>query len=228
MTVKIDQTISARGRRRVPRHETCAKPPLAARFCLAIGLLALMPMLMTGCAPGETADQESEPELPTGDGQSKLQSEPQQADDDSLLRVDGLLFDLPAGWRRIPLESSQMSFISAKVAVDVDGEELTASFSTVGGGIDANITRWQGQFAQAKPDIKTIQVAGRESRWVDIRGDFRSDVGNRPGPIPNWRMLGVAIPMGRTDFYIKLTGPRDKITEIESDFRSMVLSGRSE
>ncbi|MEO1997341.1 MAG: hypothetical protein ABGZ17_18955, partial [Planctomycetaceae bacterium] len=137
------------------------------------------------------------------------------------LEVDGVTFQVPDGWREVQLSDEQVGFISARLTIPVTDQELTLTFSTVGGGIESNIQRWQGQFQGAVPTIRQIRISGHDARWVDIRGQFQSQVGSA-GQQSEWRMLGLALSKQPRDFYAKLTGPRERVSQIVDMFRQMV------
>jgi len=118
-----------------------------------------------------------------------------------------------------------MSVIAAKVGREVDGKQLTATFSSARGGVPLNVDRWKGQFGGIEPDIKKIDVAGLSAQWIDLRGRYQGMFQSNEDT-SDWRMLGVAIERQSQDFYIKLTGPRELVGKIESEFRALVESGR--
>ncbi len=106
---------------------------------------------------------------------------------------------------------------------------MMLTLTTMGGGVEANLERWVGQFQQSpgsRPRRDTLRVDGTSSEWLDVRGTFRSRVGNRPGPHEDWRLLGVAIPMRPRPFLLKLVGPRAAVSDFEDDFRSFVRSAQ--
>jgi hypothetical protein len=39
-------------------------------------------------------------------------------------------------------------------------------------------------------------------------------------------MIGVGIPLGQRDFFLKLTGPGDSVAAIRDDFRTFVKSAK--
>jgi hypothetical protein len=73
-----------------------------------------------------------------------------------------------------------------------------------------------------------MKVDGATARWVDLHGEFTGGgMGAVPvssGPVE--RMLGVAIPLGARDFYLKLTGSESAVSDIRDAFREFVRSAR--
>ena len=192
------------------------------RFRPFIPLLgwALLPTL--GCSPAD--DDQQEAAVPTAPARPAAETEQTgQRVGPFELNVDGVTFQVPDGWREVELSDEQIGFISARLTIPVNDQELTLTFSTVGGGIQSNIQRWQGQFRGAVPTIREMRISGHDARWVDIRGQFQSRVGSA-GQQSEWRMLGLALSKQPRDFYAKLTGPREQVSQIVDTFRQMVES----
>lgn len=140
-------------------------------------------------------------------------------------QLTGIRFDVPASWDEQP----ESEFYEAKYLIGSESGEMMLTLTTMGGGVEANLERWVGQFQQSpgsRPRRDTLRVDGTSSEWLDVRGTFRSRVGSRPGPHEDWRLLGVAIPMRPRPFLLKLVGPRAAVSEFEDEFRSFVRSAQ--
>jgi len=140
-------------------------------------------------------------------------------------QLTGIRFDVPTAWDEQP----ESEFYEAKYLIASDEGEMMLTLTTMGGGIDANLQRWVGQFqldSGDRPRRDTLSIDGTKSQWLDVRGTFRSQVGSSPGPHLDWRLLGVAIPMSRRPFLLKLVGPRAAVSSFEDEFRSFVRSGQ--
>lgn len=59
-----------------------------------------------------------------------------------------------------------------------------------------------------------------------ITRTFNAASSGKPGPHPNWRMLGAGIPSGDSDFFLKLNGPKAAVAEVSDAFRELVKSAR--
>jgi len=194
---------------------------MTIRKILSIPLPALVLLPAIGCGPADDGSEEEAgvPAAPAsvtaGSNNTGQRVGPFE------LNVDGVRFQVPDGWQEVRLSDEQVGFISARLEIPVNGQRLTLTFSTVGGGIDSNIQRWQGQFSGAVPTIRQLRISGHDARWVDIRGQFQSRVGTA-GQQSEWRMLGLALSKQPRDFYAKLTGPREQVTQIVDMFRQMV------
>ena len=137
----------------------------------------------------------------------------------------GIRFTVPAGWTKVPLNEIQRGIIAAKYEIPAADPGVSLTCSSVGGGIEANIERWRGQFGGGEFDSESIPVGGTTATLVDLRGRFSPGFGR--GPQDDWRMLGVAIPIEPREFYVKLTGPRSAVGEVEDEFRDFLRSGRT-
>ena len=145
---------------------------------------------------------------------------------------DGINFSVPAGWQEVELSPAQQGFIDARFQIPTPHGDVTLTCSSNSGGIETNVQRWVGQFHPPdgkRPAIGDLDVGGKKATWVDLAGEFDAgpmagaNAGNA-GPIE--RMLGVAIPLGSRDFYLKLTGSDAAVSDIRSAFREFARDGR--
>lgn len=200
-------------------------------------MLLLLLMMLAGWVGCDNADLESRLEAPpvpvadtpaTSHPEANAPSDTAASDDMSSSSVDrafaGIRFKIPVEWRELP----NQQFVDAKFVIPSAQGDMELTMTTMGGGIEKNLSRWSGQVQQAPGDTphrETITVDGVEATWVDLRGTFASSVGQNAGPRDNWRMIGVAIPQEPRDFYLKLVGPRSAVVEIHDQFREFVRSG---
>lgn len=193
-------------------------------YSCRIGLIACL--ICCGC--GE-ADVDRDPPVPVAVQESETaSSDTSETGGPSTVRVSGFRLTPPAGWRQVELSPEQSGFIDARFEIDGAGDDVRLTMSTTGGGIDANIDRWIGQFRQpdgAAAQQETLDVNGMTVTWVDISGDYQG----MGGPVQSgWRMLAAAFHGSPRDFYIKLTGPQEEIGNLSDSFRSLVESVRTE
>jgi hypothetical protein len=137
---------------------------------------------------------------------------------------------VPEGWQEMKLGQSQLGFVDARFVLPAKSGVVELTCLSNRGGLDDNINRWMGQFL-TDPDGKkseTVKVDGVEARWIDLQGTFNASSSGKPGPHPAWRMLGVGIPLGETDFFLKLNGPKDAVAEVYDAFREFVKTARIE
>ena len=148
---------------------------------------------------------------------------------DEFKEFDGIRFKVPSGWEQVALSPAQQGFVTASFKIPQAGNDVKLTLSSVGGGVDANIQRWIGQFQLPpgeNPQQKSIQVDKIDAIWLDLRGTFDSGPALNSQAESGMRMIGVAIPRSPRDFYLKLTGPREQLVNAEKEFRDFVKSAR--
>ena len=116
-----------------------------------------------------------------------------------------------------------------KVAGDSDDPEV--SVTQAGGGIDANIERWAGQFGGTK-DVKraTQKVGPFNVTIVEMKGTFAgSGMPGAPaaGPKEHWALLGAIVEGVDPPYFFKMTGPEKSVAAARADFDKLVGSLRA-
>jgi hypothetical protein len=141
-------------------------------------------------------------------------------------QFQGISVTIPGGWIEQPPASE---FIQAEYQLNGPGGPARLTLSSAGGGLDANLERWKGQFLTGPddppPQQDTIGIAGRDAVLLEVTGQFQ-DQFSGGGPQPNWSLLGAVIPTGPANFFLKLTGPRETVAEHRDAFRRMVETAR--
>ena len=99
----------------------------------------------------------------------------------------------------------------------------------VGGGVDANIQRWLGQFTPTKRDLEPIvekaEVKGVKLTRVRAEGVFASGMPGGPTtPQPDYALLGIILESPNGDVFIKMTGPADVVKTNAQAFEDLVKS----
>jgi len=143
-------------------------------------------------------------------------------------KFDQMAFQVPEGWSEVELSPMQRGIIEARFSIPSDGADIVVTCSSVRGGIDANVQRWQGQFQSSEPQPATesLDVGGTKVTWVDLQGTFSAGRVGSGGTNENWRMLGAAFAMTPSDYYVKLTGPKDQVAKVRDSFREFITSAR--
>jgi hypothetical protein len=203
---------------------------LAATFALACG-----------CDSGDATHTVDPPVRSVAPDSSAALSANRQASpaDQKTLRTgpfertfDGIRFSIPAGWKEVELSPAQQGFIDARFQIPTPHGDVTLTCSSNAGGIETNIRRWVGQFhppARKQPVMGDLDVAGKKATWVDLQGEFDAGpmaAANAATSAAIERMLGVAIPLGARDFYLKLTGSDAAVSDIREAFREFARDAR--
>lgn len=138
----------------------------------------------------------------------------------------------PADWVRKQPSTRIVDYEFAIPAAKGDKTEGRMTVMGAGGGVEANIDRWYGQFTQPdggstkdKSKVKKTEIAGQEVYLVDISGTFS----DRRGPFapaverPDYRMLAAIISTdGAGDQFIKFYGPKATVAANEEAFQKMI------
>jgi hypothetical protein len=140
--------------------------------------------------------------------------------------VAGFKFTVPADWQEQPPKSQ---FVLGEFSIPGEGGPARLTLSSAGGGIEANVERWRGQFNPGpndpEPRESEITLDGNKGTLVELAGTY-TDMFSGGTPNRSWRMLGVAVPMGPTNYFVKLTGPAAILTARREEFVKFVESAR--
>lgn len=153
---------------------------------------------------------------------------------------DALVLPAPGHWRQVRprnrIIEHEFSVAPAKSESQQEDAEPAAGRVTVmrsGGGVEANIARWIGQFRDVQPTaegekakIDKQEVAGMPLVVVDISGTFldspRGPFGPKT-PLPNHRMLGAILQTpGAGAYFFKFVGPQELVKENVKAFHKML------
>ena len=152
-----------------------------------------------------------------------------------------LKWDVPAAWEAVPLSAGSMrraQYALPKADEDPSGGEVAVfHFPGSGGGVEANIQRWVGQFSDSDGgpvDPKTVQretfdVGECTVHFVDLTGymtigQMMGGTGQRSAN--EYRLLGAIVeaPAGR--WFFKGTGPAATMAAAREDFVELLKSVR--
>lgn len=187
----------------------------------------LMLAALGGCSePAREAGPEAIPVA--ADNASSVPSNPTAAGEGASVekKFQGITLTVPAGWTEKPAASE---FIQAEFQLPGADGPARLTMSSTGGGMEANLERWQGQILSGpndpSPQRDVVTVDGQEAVIVEFTGQFQ-DQFSGGGLKSDWTLLGAAIPTGPAHFFLKMTGPRTTVAEHRDAFRQMVQSAR--
>ena len=157
----------------------------------------------------------------------------------AFLVAAGLAYDAPADWAAKPSSSSMRAAVWELAGGDAPAEVVIFYFGEGGGGgAEANLDRWLGQFEQPdgsatrdKAKITERTVNGLELTIADIRGTFVAPV--RPGaPQRNnsagHRMIAAVVEGGTGPWYIRVLGSEATMAKWETSVEDFLSSLRLE
>ncbi|MGF1466657.1 MAG: hypothetical protein ACFCGT_11025, partial [Sandaracinaceae bacterium] len=99
-----------------------------------------------------------------------------------------------------------------------------------GGGVEANVARWVGQFAPAEPTVTEATVHNLPVTQIDVSGSYQGmAIPGRPvaGPQADHRMLAAIVEGPQGPVFFKLVGPADDVSRAEDAFEALVASFRA-
>ena len=137
----------------------------------------------------------------------------------------------PATWLRKPPQSTIVEHEFAVPASKGDSADGRLTVMAAGGGIEANIDRWYGQFTQPdgastrdRAKLKKVKAAGEDVHLVDISGTFRDQRGPAAPAVerPKYRMLAAIIATKSGNYFIKFYGPERTVADNEKAFLAMI------
>ena len=149
--------------------------------------------------------------------------------------VGDFRFEAPAAWKQEAPESkmrrAQLKIEPAKG--DEHGAELILfAFPGNGGGVDANIARWQETFRDKdgnppKVDVKTVKGKNVEVNRVEMAGKYTPKT--FPGQKPqhggeSYRLLGAIVLTPDTGYFLRLVGPDKTVLGARDDFDKLIAS----
>lgn len=188
-------------------------PTMKCVLSFAVYLIAIAPALISAAEPSAVAAEEPQV-LELAEGRLQL--------------------PVPAKWKSVEPKSR---IIQYEYSIPAAGDDKTPGRMTImaaSGGLEANITRWVGQFqtTEGKPlgdDDKKIEkkeIAGLEVHQVDLAGNYQDKPRGPFGPTvnrENYRMLAAIVPTaGQGTWFIKLYGPRETIGAAKKQFDAMI------
>lgn len=145
------------------------------------------------------------------------------------VKVEDITLSVPADWKEQPpanrLRLAQ--FVVPPTEGDTDPTEMVVS--RAGGGADANIERWIGQFASDGRQVKIVRGESEQGgyHFVDIRGTYNMSIGppiqQKTKAVSNARMLGVILEVeDKGTYFLKLAGPEKTVSAQEEALRASV------
>lgn len=140
----------------------------------------------------------------------------------------------PSSWEAKPASGMRAAtYIIPAAKGDTEGGEC-AVFVNIGGGVQANIDRWIGQFEQpdggssaAKAKQAKETINGMSVTTVDLTGTFAGGgmaMGQPSTKKPGYRLLGAIVEGSSGEVFFKFTGPAKTVAAAQADFRTMLKS----
>lgn len=151
------------------------------------------------------------------------------AESPATFKVGEFSFQRPAGWELVQ-PTSMMRAAQLKVPGKKKDENADVVFFRFGpgdgGGTQANVDRWLGQFKEPRDKIKARvdaeTIDGRKVTFVQAEGTYSGGMMGHPVPdLPNAMLLGAILESKEGNVFIKMTGPATIVRSTKTAFRKM-------
>jgi hypothetical protein len=144
----------------------------------------------------------------------------------------GIGWTAPSNWKTQPERPMRAATYEVPAApADQEPAECAVFYfgPGQGGGVDANIRRWMGQFeggasVTPKPSKKTI--AGLPVITIEHSGTYLAGapMSSSKTPKPGFRMIGAIVEAPGGSVFFKLTGPAKTVAAAQPAFDKMLAS----
>jgi hypothetical protein len=142
----------------------------------------------------------------------------------------GLAWDVPKHWT-IDLAQGMRIATYLIAAGNGEGAECAVYYfgPGQGGGVDANLQRWMGEFQPLqKHDVRKLKPGGIETTRIQASGTYVAHSMRSPGATPaekpDWALLGAILDGPNGEVFFKLTGPATTVDAAAKDFDHMLGS----
>lgn len=148
-------------------------------------------------------------------------------------KVSEFTFTKPAKWETVePASSMRAAQLKVPDAKFPEGAEVVFFYFGAGGagGTQANVTRWFGQFAEPREEIKAkteeTTIGKTKVTFVQAQGTYKSGPpGGATKLLKDYALLGAVVEGTEGSIFVKLTGPIPVAQAATADFKKMIESG---
>lgn len=143
----------------------------------------------------------------------------------------GLSWTVPANWKNLGARTMRVATYEAPAAAgDKDPAEIAVFYfgQGQGGGVQANIDRWIGQFEgkpanPPKPTTRT--VSGLKVTTIEHSGTYMSGAMMGPKtPKTGYHLVGVIVEGPQGNVFFRLTGPAKTAAAAKPSFEKLISS----
>ena len=132
-----------------------------------------------------------------------------------------ITLNVPTSWKESAPSNNLRTaqFAIPKVEGDKDDAELVVYFfGGAGGGVNANLERWSGQFQPGGKKQKIYKGESPQGEYylLDITGVYNKPIGppinRQTNPTPGYQMLAIVLMVKeKGNYFLKLTGPQKTV-----------------
>lgn len=151
---------------------------------------------------------------------------PQQVDDARSFTVSGIAFSVPQGWTPAPVRDGMFAPIADMRFAHAAGEVRAVFFAVEGGGMQANMQRWQRQMSDmvGEAKITSSEIGGLTAHRLEMVGSYAgmSPTGSALPPAPNTKFVGYYIDGAARPVQIRINGPKEAVDACLEGFEAML------
>jgi len=142
-------------------------------------------------------------------------------------------FTRPAKWAWVE-STSKMRKAQLKVTDEASKASADVVFYHFGaggaGGVQANVDRWLGQFAEPSDKINAkvehTTIGKTKVTYVQAEGTYNSGMPGGPTtPMPGYALIGAILESDDGNVYVRMTGPKEFVKSEAAEFKKMIESG---
>ena len=151
------------------------------------------------------------------------------ADKTKKVMAKDITLNVPTTWKQSPASNNLRTaqFAIPKVEGDRDDAELVVYFfGGAGGGVNANLERWSGQFQPGGKKQKIYKGESKQGEYylLDITGVYNKPIGppinRQTNPTPGYQMLAIVLMVkDKGNYFLKLTGPQKTVAAASKALR---------
>lgn len=151
------------------------------------------------------------------------------ADKTKKVMAKDITLNVPTTWKQSPASNNLRTaqFAIPKVEGDRDDAELVVYFfGGAGGGVNANLERWSGQFQPGGKKQKVYKGESKQGEYylLDVTGVYNKPIGppinRQTNPTPGYQMLAVVLMVkDKGNYFLKLTGPQKTVAAASEALR---------
>lgn len=171
--------------------------------------------------PPPSASTQAEPGMPPAGGTEEVAP--------PVARDPGITWDVPAGWTEGATTSMRLATYAVPAAKGSEAAECAVFYfgPGQGGGTEANIERWIGEFENAStPERSTRTVGGLKVSRVRLKGNYQSHMGPgaAAGAQAHHELVGAIVEGPAGSVFFKLSGPTPTVDAAVKAFDKMIGS----
>jgi len=143
----------------------------------------------------------------------------------------GLAWNAPARWEGGEASGMRLATYHVPAAKGGDAAECAVYYfgPGQGGGVDANLQRWIGEFEEpGTHNVATREVRGMKVSQLEVTGKYRAHaMGTGATDMmehDDWALLGAVVEGPNGDLFFTLTGPAPTVKNASKEFDAMLGS----